>query len=105
MFLSNQNVQFIFTCHSNSEIIQKLTCQYNKNTCSVYQIPQLTSEESRAVILSHLHSNGVSCVNSQLEYEIALLISACESNNPSYFNMVCKYLQVCGSHDEVCTLS
>ncbi|CAH8545388.1 unnamed protein product [Schistosoma haematobium] len=96
-----KNVQFIFTCHSNSEIIQKLTCQYNKNTCSVYQIPQLTSEESRAVILSHLHSNGVSCVHSQLEYEIALLISACESNNPSYFNMVCKYLQLCGSHDEV----
>ncbi|CAH8541100.1 unnamed protein product [Schistosoma haematobium] len=96
-----KNVQFIFTCHSNSEIIQKLTCQYNKNTCSVYQIPQLTSEESRAVILSHLHSNGVSCVHSQLEYEIALLISACESNNPSYFNMVCKYLQLCGSHDEL----
>ncbi|CAI2729056.1 unnamed protein product [Schistosoma spindalis] len=96
-----KNVQFIFTCHSNSKIIQKLTCQYNKNTCSVYQIPQLTSEESRAVILSHLHSNGVSCVNSQLEYEIALLISACESNNPSYFNMVCKYLQLCGTHDEV----
>ncbi|CAH8540830.1 unnamed protein product [Schistosoma haematobium] len=96
-----KNVQFIFTCHSNSEIIQKLTCQYNKNTCSVYQIPQLTSEESRAVILSHLRSNGVSCVNSQSEYEIALLISACESNNPSYFDMVCKYLQLCGSRDEV----
>ncbi|VDO99938.1 unnamed protein product [Schistosoma margrebowiei] len=88
-----KNVQFIFTCHSNSEIIQKLTCQYNKNTCSVYQIPQLTFEESRAVILSHLHSNGVSCVNSQLEYEIALLISACEPNNPSYFNMVKSHLK------------
>ncbi|RTG81692.1 telomerase protein component 1, partial [Schistosoma bovis] len=89
-----KNVQFIFTCHSNSEIIQKLTCQYNKNTCSVYQIPQLTSEESRAVILSHLHSNGVSCVHSQLEYEIASLISACESNNPSYFNMVKSHLKM-----------
>ncbi|CAH8544456.1 unnamed protein product [Schistosoma rodhaini] len=96
-----KNVQFIFTCESNSKIIQKLTCQYDNKTCSVYQIPQLTSEECRSVILSHLQSNGVSCVPSQLEYEIAVLISACESNNPSYFYMVCKYLQLCGTHDEV----
>ncbi|KAH8877569.1 Telomerase protein component 1 [Schistosoma japonicum] len=94
-----KNIQFIFTCHSKSEIIHKLTYQYS--TCSVYQIPQLTPEESRAVILTHLHCNGVPFVNSQLECEIAALISASELNNPLYFSMACKCLQLCRTVDEV----
>ncbi|CAH8495095.1 unnamed protein product, partial [Schistosoma turkestanicum] len=105
-----KNVHFIFTCDANSKFLQAITTTttnrcHNNNTCLIiYPIPQLNANECRAIILNHLNNYGVCCVHSQLEYEISELISTCESNNPLYFNIVCKYLKLCRTHDEVKSL-